>query len=101
MDPNPFFATILSSPWKNNVVLSPHIYPPSVTNGTLGSNTGAGLYDRLTRSFGAYTKQVGSHLPDPQLNMLLLQLPLLLHRGVLGPLLWGIYEGGAMLYSSK
>jgi hypothetical protein len=40
------------SPYLNNVILAPHIYPPSVTNAP--SNwSGAGLNYRLSRSFGS------------------------------------------------
>ena len=33
-DPNPFFQTLLTKPYLNNVGISPHIYPPSVTYAT-------------------------------------------------------------------
>lgn len=30
-DPNPFFQTLLTKPYLNQVGVSPHVYPPSVT----------------------------------------------------------------------
>ena len=33
-DPNPFFQALLSRPYLNNVVISPHYYPPSVSTAT-------------------------------------------------------------------
>lgn len=33
-DPNPFFQTLLTKPYLNNVGVGPHIYPPSVTYAT-------------------------------------------------------------------
>lgn len=30
-DPRPFFNTLLGKPYLNNVALSPHMYPPSIT----------------------------------------------------------------------
>lgn len=54
-DPNPFFTQLATKPYINQVVLSPHIYPPSVTNaGT--DYIGAGLYNRLSTSFGTLAK---------------------------------------------
>ena len=47
------------SPYLNNVILSPHIYPPSVTNAP--SNwSGDGLNYRLSRSFGSKMKSVSN-----------------------------------------
>lgn len=57
-DANPFLKAALTAKWRKNVVLSPHIYPPSITKQAMSGASGVGLYDRLTRSFGAYTKQV-------------------------------------------
>ena len=37
-DPNPFFQTLLGKPYLNNVVISPHYYPPSVS-GSKGQDT--------------------------------------------------------------
>ena len=33
-DPNPFFTTLSSKPYLNNVVISPHYYPPSISKAT-------------------------------------------------------------------
>ena len=48
---------VQTSPYRDNVILSPHIYPPSVTHAP--SNTsGAGLNYRLSRSFGSKMTEV-------------------------------------------
>ena len=44
------------SPYLSNVILSPHIYPPSVTNAP-SNYSGAGLNYRLSRSFGSKMKE--------------------------------------------
>lgn len=31
-DPRPFFNTLLTKPYLNNVALGPHVYPPTITN---------------------------------------------------------------------
>ena len=54
-DPSPFFDTVLSKPYRNKVILSPHVYPASVTY-HYGTSSGEALYDRLTTSFGSKTK---------------------------------------------
>lgn len=54
-DPNSFFTQLAAKPYVNQVVLSPHIYPPSVTNAT-SNYSGSGLYNRLSTSFGTLTK---------------------------------------------
>ena len=33
-DPNSFFTSVLSSPFADNVLLGPHVYPPSITSAT-------------------------------------------------------------------
>lgn len=33
-DPNAFFAALVAKPYKNRVVLSPHLYGPSLSNNT-------------------------------------------------------------------
>jgi aryl-phospho-beta-D-glucosidase BglC (GH1 family) len=50
-DPNPFFKALMSKPYRKQVVLSPHIYPTSVTTNP-NDAVGAGLYKRLSDSFG-------------------------------------------------
>eukprot|EP00890_Picochlorum_soloecismus_P002423 jgi/Picsp_1/3181/NSC_06021-R1_cellulase len=54
-DPRPFFNTILEKPYRDRVVLSPHVYPSSVTF-SRNNVTGDGLFYRLTTSFGSKTK---------------------------------------------
>ena len=34
-DPNPFFTTALTRPYANQVVISPHYYPPSISGQTM------------------------------------------------------------------
>lgn len=55
-DPNPFFQTLLHKPYLNQVVISPHVYPPSVT-GASTNYSGPGLWNRLSESFGYLTQQ--------------------------------------------
>ena len=43
-DPTRFFKTLLSKPYLNQVVISPHVYPPSVT-GASSNYAGAGLLE--------------------------------------------------------
>ncbi|KAK9787370.1 hypothetical protein WJX73_004527 [Symbiochloris irregularis] len=50
-DPNPFFESLSTSPYLGNVILSPHVYPPSVTHST-SNYEGEGLWTRLYESFG-------------------------------------------------
>lgn len=54
-NPTLFFDTLLTKPYVNHVVISPHIYPPSVTGAT-SNFSGIGLYKRLSDSFGYLTK---------------------------------------------
>ena len=71
------------SPYLNNVILSPHIYPPSVTNAP-SNYSGAGLNYRLSRSFGSKMKEAS--MPWRRRTMLLcLELedpPLLCRRSL-------------------
>ena len=55
-DPRQFFNSLLSKPYRNRVILSPHIYPPSVTY-NYNAVTGDTLYDRLSTSFGSKMTQ--------------------------------------------
>ncbi len=55
-DPNPFFQALLQKPYVNQVVISPHVYPPSVT-GASSNYSGPGLWNRLSASFGYLTQQ--------------------------------------------
>lgn len=53
-DPNRFFTEVLTKPYRDRVVLMPHVYGPSVT-GEIVNQTGPGLYWRLSTSFGEKT----------------------------------------------
>lgn len=55
-NPNPFFQVLLHKPYVDQVVISPHVYPPSVTNATQ-DYIGADLWNRMSSSFGYLTKQ--------------------------------------------
>lgn len=47
----PFFDALITKPYLNQVVISPHVYPPSVS-GSRFNDKGAALYKRLNDSFG-------------------------------------------------
>jgi aryl-phospho-beta-D-glucosidase BglC (GH1 family) len=47
----PFFDALITKPYLNQVVISPHVYPPSVS-GSRSNDEGATLYKRLNDSFG-------------------------------------------------
>ncbi len=53
-DPNNFFTQLATKPYQKQVVVSPHIYPPSVSKKP--SDTGTELYNRLSTSFGYLNK---------------------------------------------
>ena len=59
-DPRPFFEALVKRPYVHNVVLGPHVYPPSVYD-TQRSNPegdrGETLFSRLTGSFGYLNKR--------------------------------------------
>lgn len=55
-DPNPFFQALLTKPYLNQVIISPHVYPPSVTHTSI-DYSGTGLWNRLSTSFGYLTQQ--------------------------------------------
>lgn len=55
-DPTRFFKTLLTKQYRGNVVLSPHIYPPSVTFAK-AAIAGPELYNRLTVAHGYLSKQ--------------------------------------------
>ncbi|EIE25045.1 hypothetical protein COCSUDRAFT_46570 [Coccomyxa subellipsoidea C-169] len=57
-DPNPFFTTLLSKPYLNNVVISPHYYPPSISTAKT-KVSGADLWERMQNSFGYLTSGQG------------------------------------------
>lgn len=54
-DPNSFFTSLSTKSYLNQVVLSPHVYPPTITNAT-ADYYGSGLYGRLSASFGTLAK---------------------------------------------
>ncbi|KAL3148715.1 hypothetical protein ABBQ38_014128 [Trebouxia sp. C0009 RCD-2024] len=53
-NPNPFFTALMATSYVNQVVLGPHVYGPSVTMVT-SRISGAGLWNRMTVSFGSKT----------------------------------------------
>lgn len=55
-DPALFFEALLEKPYLDQVVISPHVYPPSVTHAA-DNYTGEGLYKRLSDSFGYLTQE--------------------------------------------
>lgn len=55
-DPNPFFKALMKKPYLHQVVISPHVYPPSVTGATQNYCNMA-IWNRLSKSFGYLTKQ--------------------------------------------
>jgi len=57
-DAGPFFDALLTRPYKDRVILAPHVYPPSVTNNN-NAVTGSALIERLDLSFGTKTKAPG------------------------------------------
>ena len=59
-DPNPFFKALFSKPYLNQVVISPHIYGPSVSLAT-DNFSGPGLWNHLSASFGYLTKTGYTH----------------------------------------
>lgn len=54
-NPRSFFDTLFTKPYLNQVVISPHVYPPSVTHAN-SDYSGSGLYTRLSESFGYLTQ---------------------------------------------
>ncbi|CAL8461996.1 g1527 [Coccomyxa elongata] len=57
-DPNDFFTTLLTKPYLNNVVISPHYYPPSISTAKTGVS-GTALWERMQNSFGYLTSGQG------------------------------------------
>ncbi|HSX37466.1 MAG TPA: cellulase family glycosylhydrolase, partial [Chlamydiales bacterium] len=54
-DPTLFFSALMHKPYLNQVVISPHVYPPSVTGASTGAS-GTSLWTRLSESFGYLTQ---------------------------------------------
>ncbi|BDA41281.1 probable endoglucanase E1 [Coccomyxa sp. Obi] len=57
-DPRPFLNTLQTKSYKNQVVISPHYYPPSIS-GQSFNYTGVGLFTRMQNSFGHLTAGQG------------------------------------------
>ncbi|BDA41280.1 probable major extracellular endoglucanase at C-terminar half [Coccomyxa sp. Obi] len=57
-DPSDFFTTLLTKPYLNNVVISPHYYPPSISTAKTGVS-GNALWERMQNSFGYLTSGQG------------------------------------------
>ena len=58
-DPRPFFDALAGRPYLANVVLGPHVYPPSVYDTERNApegNAGPELFARLSQSFGYLNK---------------------------------------------
>ena len=64
-NPKPFFDTLLTKPYRNRVILAPHVYPASVTFNDAGT-TGNALYERLELSFGGKAKAGYCNGPECQ-----------------------------------
>lgn len=56
-DPRPFFDALLEKPYRSRTILSPHVYPPSVTYDAGPRQYGEGLWNRLNLSFGSKTQK--------------------------------------------
>ena len=57
-DARPFFEKMMTKPYVNNIVISPHIYPPSIsTHNEPEVVLAPGLFSRLDASFGYLTKR--------------------------------------------
>ncbi|KAF8055094.1 SYT1 [Scenedesmus sp. PABB004] len=58
-DPNPFFAALVRKPYADRTVITPHIYPPSITMATF---LGTALWEQCAASFG-YLQTTGYCAP--------------------------------------
>ncbi|WIA19208.1 hypothetical protein OEZ86_005581 [Tetradesmus obliquus] len=59
-DPNPFFATLVRKPYADKSVITPHVYPPSITMATF---LGTSLWEQCRVSFG-YLQSEGYCSPE-------------------------------------
>lgn len=50
-DPNPFFKTLLQKPYKHQVIISPHLYGPTISRDNI-SYKGPILIQKLNETFG-------------------------------------------------
>lgn len=57
-DANPFFTTLLTKPYLNNVVISPHLYGPSVSN-RKDWYKGRDWMESLDKAFGYFSQAPG------------------------------------------
>lgn len=81
-DASPFFETLLTKPYLNNVIIAPHIYGPSITRSN-SRYAGSDLYSAVSSSVGYLNKagycsgsnchvfpivmtETGSDLADPR-----------------------------------
>eukprot|EP00879_Flechtneria_rotunda_P026086 GHRR01027770.1.p1 GENE.GHRR01027770.1~~GHRR01027770.1.p1 ORF type:complete len:189 (-),score=43.53 GHRR01027770.1:148-714(-) len=55
-DPNPFFKALLKKPYRKRVVISPHVYGPSVSHAD-DKYAATGSFKMLDTTFGYLTKQ--------------------------------------------
>ncbi|CAL5222763.1 g5175 [Coccomyxa viridis] len=58
-DPKPFLTAALGRPYANQIVISPHLYPPSISGQTM-NYTGVGLFYKMQTSHGHLTSGYGS-----------------------------------------
>lgn len=54
-DASPFFEAILTKPYLKNIVISPHMYGPSISNNRK-AHKGMPLFKRMDKSFGYLSK---------------------------------------------
>lgn len=59
-NPTAFFDELINKPYVDQLVISPHVYPPSVTYANR-NYSGEGLYKRLSDSFGYLTQKGYGH----------------------------------------
>jgi len=64
-DPNPFFRQLLGAPYRKNLIVSPHVYCPSITFAK-SQTSGSSMFARLNRSFGFYNRIGYAYKGDKQ-----------------------------------
>lgn len=77
-DARPFFEKMMAKPYVNNIVISPHIYPPSIsTHNEPEVVLAPGLFSRLDASFGYLTKRgfCPAGVPQPTAAQLAAAVP--------------------------
>ena len=57
-DANGFFQQVITKPYIDRVIITPHLYPPSIAGGSL---TGRDLFYKFSKSFGYLNKQGYCH----------------------------------------